>query len=66
VYEPALTFEECLEAIHQRAATLFGKAGGDLETLSQVRLESDVSVTESQGISVVDLLIKAEMASSKG
>ena len=60
---------ECLVQIRQRIATLFGKdkgdGPGDLSTLTQV-VVSGVEVTLTQGVTVVDLLIKADMATSKG
>ena len=54
--------------IHERAATLFGKAKGDgpgdLSALSQVMV-TGVEVSQTAGVSVVDLLVKAEMAASR-
>jgi len=52
-----------------RAETLFGKGRGigekDLDALAQVELDSDVAVSATVGVSVVELLIKADMATSK-
>jgi tyrosyl-tRNA synthetase len=55
--------EECLASIHTTVASLFGKGGGsDLDSLPKYELD----VKSGDGLSVVDLLIKAELATSKG
>lgn len=61
---------DCLDAIHTTVESLFSaKRGGseNLDSLVKISIPSD-SVTDdvSSSISVVDLLVKAEMASSKG
>jgi tyrosyl-tRNA synthetase len=62
---------ECLPQIHATVESLFaGKKGGsaaDLDSLPKVLLDkSMVSSSTDVSISVVDLLLKAEMAASKG
>lgn len=59
--------EECLAAIHSTVDNLFSGAGGaELDSLIKVQLaESDIG-SESKAVSVVDLLVKAELTPSKG
>ena len=57
---------DCLEKIHATAATLFAGGGQSLDSLPKILLDpSDVSVVRESGISLVDLLIRAEFATSK-
>lgn len=65
---------DCLTTIHATAATLFGSGGGggDLESLPKISISktttstADSSNSSSQVITtVVDLLLKAEFATSK-
>ena len=54
--------DECLEKIHNTVNSLFangGNGGSDLESLPKIFIDNDK-------ISVIDLLIKAGMSSSKG
>jgi len=61
--------KECLEQIHIRAATLFGKGRGsnegDLDALVPILLDSEIIISDTIGVSIVELLMKAEMATSK-
>lgn len=62
--------EECLAAIHTTAESLFSKksgGSGDLESLPKFELSGDeVTVAKSDGLAVVDMLVKAQYAKSKG
>ena len=65
--------EACLAQIHTTAEALFaaargGGAGGDLSSLPRFELtaEEGAGLRGGKGIPVVDLLVKAELASSKG
>ena len=62
--------EECLSAIHETADSLFSKSGGssgELESLPKFELSSEeMTLAKSDGLSVVDILLKAEYAKSKG
>lgn len=61
--------EECLAEIHSTVKSLYSKGGGDdLSSLPQIQLEAvDISVEGNTSVvSVVDMLLKAGMAASKG
>lgn len=61
--------EACLAKIHATTQTLFAGASGstDLSSLPRFQLDSNEGLAaRGAGISVVDLLIKAELAASKG
>ena len=61
--------ETCLAKIHATTQTLFAGASGstDLSSLPRFQLDSNEGLAaRGAGISVVDLLIKAELAASKG
>lgn len=61
--------EACLAQIHATVQTLFaGAAGSDLSSLPRVRLSGDeqAALQAGGGVAVVDLLIKAALATSKG
>ena len=65
--------EACLAQIHTTAEALFaaargGGAGGDLSSLPRFELtaKEGAGLRGGKGIPVVDLLVKAELASSKG
>jgi len=56
----------CLEQIHSTAASLFSGGGQSLDSLPKILLgSSDAGLVKENGISLVELLIKAEFASSK-
>lgn len=59
--------EACLQEIHATVKTLFGgKGGDDLESLQKVQLSKvDFSQDGGKAIPVCDMLVRAEMASSK-
>lgn len=59
---------ECLAAIHATAQTLFSGSGSDLSSLEKVLLDPDAAaaVTGGKGVGVVELLVHAGFASSKG
>ncbi len=61
---------ECLKTIHDTVASLFGSDGGsNLDSLDKIVLDNSVSadlINNKVTVSVVDLLIKAGMATSKG
>ena len=59
---------ECLDVIKATAKTLFGGGGdGDLESLPKIALspEESTSLLQEGKLSVVDILIKSQFASSK-
>ena len=60
--------KECLDEIHSTVQTLFSKSGsGNLESLEKIPLDAETStLVSSAGVPVVDILIKANMAKSKG
>ena len=63
--------EACLDAIHATADSLFssksGKGIADLDSLPKIQLTAEEAATAKSGVlSVVDVLIKAEYAKSKG
>jgi tyrosyl-tRNA synthetase len=67
--------EECLASIHSTVESLFsrqgavGAAAGDLESLPKFTLTEEETAalqTDGGGLLVVDVLIKAEYAKSKG
>ena len=55
---------ECLPEIHKTAESLFSGSGGDLNSLAKVLLTSS-DISDTEGISIVDLLMKASFATSK-
>ena len=61
---------ECLKTIHDTVASLFGSNGGsNLDSLDKIILDNSVSadlINNKVTVSVVDLLVKAGMATSKG
>lgn len=59
--------KDCLAEIHKTIETLFSKGGsGNLDSLEKISLDSETSSLIKEGIPVVDILIKANMAKSKG
>jgi len=60
--------KECLAEIHKTVDTLFSKSGsGNLDSLEKISLDNETSqLLSKDGIPIVDILIKANMAKSKG
>lgn len=59
--------EECLHDIHSTVSSLFGSGGGDdLDSLAKFSLEKDDIEVESNGVLVINMLVKANLVKSKG